>query len=334
MERSFITVVIPVYNEEIQICENINVIRKCLAETGMEFMILLVDDGSTDDTWLKLKMLSKEASCIKALRLSRNFGKEAALCAGLEAAEGDCCIIMDADLQHPPTLIPEMIRLWRDEGYEVIEGVKALRGNESMIKKVGANSFYKILSKLSGFNMQQASDFKLLDKKVVLAWRSMHERGTFFRGMSAWVGYNRISIPFNVGIRTNGVSKWSVFNLCTLAVKAITSFSSFPLYIITFMGVFFLAGALVLGIQTLYMKLMGIALNGFTTVILLLLIIGSCLMISLGVIGTYIARIYEEVKCRPRYIVADEIKSNKDCLLSEVESIGFRPKEKASSHIE
>lgn len=310
MESSFITVVIPVYNEESQICENISVIRQCLAETGMEFMILLVDDGSTDGTWSRLTMLSEDIPCIKALRLSRNFGKEAALCAGLEVAEGDACIIMDADLQHPPTLIPEMIRLWRDEGYEVVEGVKVLRGNESMIKKVGANLFYQILSKLSGFNMQQTSDFKLLDKKVVLAWGSMNERGTFFRGMSAWVGYNRISIPFNVGIRTIGVSKWSLFNLFKLAVKAITSFSSFPLHLVTFMGVFFLVGALVLGIQTLYMKLMGIALSGFTTVILLLLIIGSCLMISLGIIGTYIARIYEEVKCRPRYIVADEIKSS------------------------
>ena len=264
---------------------------------------------------LRLKMLSEEIPCIKALRLSRNFGKEAALCAGLEAVEGDACIIMDADLQHPPTLIPEMIRLWKDDGYEVVEGVKALRGNESMINKVGANLFYQTLSKLSGFNMQQASDFKLLDKKVILAWRSMNERGTFFRGMSAWVGYNRISIPFNVGIRTKGVSKWSLFNLFNLAVKAITSFSSFPLQLVTFMGVFFLVGALVLGIQTLYMKLTGIALSGFTTVILLLLIIGSCLMISLGVIGTYIARIYEEVKCRPRYIVADEIESSKDLLI-------------------
>ncbi|MBK5242884.1 glycosyltransferase family 2 protein [Clostridium sp.] len=314
MERSFITVVIPVYNEENQIYENISVIKKCLEETAIEFMILLVDDGSTDGTWSRLKMISEEIPCIKALRLSRNFGKEAALCAGLEAVEGDGCIIMDADLQHPPTLIPEMIRLWKDEGYEVVEGVKDLRGNESIIKKVGANLFYKILSKLSGFNMQQSSDFKLLDKKVVLAWRSMNERSTFFRGMSAWVGYNRISIPFNVGIRTKGASKWSVFNLCALAVKAITSFSSFPLYIVTFMGVFFLAGALLLGMQTLYMKLMGIALSGFTTVILLLLIIGSCLMISLGVIGTYIARIYEEVKYRPRYIVADETKSSEDLL--------------------
>jgi polyisoprenyl-phosphate glycosyltransferase len=320
MDRSFITVVIPVYNEESQICENIGIISKYLAEIGMEFMILLVDDGSTDGTWFKLKLLSEEVPGIKSLRLSRNFGKEAALCAGLEAAEGDACIIMDADLQHPPTLIREMIRLWKDEGYEVVEGVKAFRGNESMINKVGANLFYNILSKLSGFNIKQASDFKLLDKKVVSAWRNMNERGTFFRGMSAWVGYNRISIPFNVGVRTGGASKWSLFKLFNLAIKAITSFSSFPLHIVTFMGVFFLIGAMVLGIQTLYIKLMGMAYSGFTTVILLLLIIGSSLMISLGIIGTYIARIYEEVKYRPRYIVADEIKNSKELLVKRSKS--------------
>lgn len=320
MNKPFITVVIPVYNEETAICENISVIRKCLEETGIGFVILLVDDGSTDGTWFRLKLLSEETPNIKALRLSRNFGKEAALCAGLEVAEGDACIIMDSDLQHPPALIPEMIRLWKEQGYEVVEGVKELRGRESMINKAGATMFYNVLSKLSGFNIKQASDFKLLDKKVVTAWRSMSERGTFFRGMSAWVGYNRISIHFDVGVRKGGISKWSLFNLCSLAVKAITSFSSFPLHIVTIIGMFFLAGAVILGMQTLFMKLMGMAYSGFTTVILLLLIIGSCLMISLGIIGTYIARIYDEVKGRPRYIIADEIKSIEDTFIDKAEA--------------
>jgi polyisoprenyl-phosphate glycosyltransferase len=315
MDRSFITVVIPVYNEENQICENIAVIRNCLTQTGLEYEILLVDDGSSDNTWFKLRMLSEEIPGIKALRLSRNFGKEAALCAGLEAAEGDACVIMDADLQHPPELIPEMVRLWKEEGYEVVEGVKAIRGNENPVNKIGAHLFYHILSKLSGFDINQASDFKLLDKRVVLAWRHMKERDTFFRGMSAWAGFNRISVPFNVRSRTKGVSKWSLLKLFKLAVNAITSFSSLPLHLVTFMGLIFLTGSLVLGIQTVYMKLMGMAFSGFTTVILLLLIIGSTLMISLGVIGTYIARIYEEVKHRPRYIVAEEVESRKELLV-------------------
>lgn len=316
MKKSLLTVVIPVFNEENQICENIDVVRGCLARTGLDFEILLVDDGSRDGTWLKLKMLSEEVPGIKALRLSRNFGKEAALCAGLEAAEGDACIIMDADLQHPPELIPEMVRLWKDEGYEVVEGVKALRSNESAVNKIGAHLFYHTLSKLSGFDIKQASDFKLLDRKVVLAWRRMGEKDTFFRGMSAWVGFNRISLPFTVRDRAKGVSKWSLFKLFKLAVSAITSFSSLPLQLVTFMGLIFLGGSVILGIQTLYMKLMGMAYSGFTTVILLLLIIGSTLMISLGVIGTYIARIYEEVKRRPRYIVAEEAESRKDLFVS------------------
>lgn len=317
MDISFISVVIPVYNEENQICENIGVIRNCLSETGMDFEILLVDDGSTDGTWFKLRLLSEEVPGIRALRLSRNFGKEAALCAGLEAVRGDACVIMDADLQHPPELIPEMVRLWKEEGYEVVEGVKSLRGNEKLVNKIGAHLFYFILGKLSGFNINRASDFKLLDKRVVLAWRRMNERDTFFRGMSAWVGFNRISIPFNIRSRTKGVSKWSLLKLFKLAVNAITSFSSLPLHIINFMGLIFLACSLVLGVQTMYMKLKGIAFSGFTTVILLLLIIGSTLMISLGIIGTYIARIYEEVKRRPRYIVAEKIECRKKQLAKQ-----------------
>lgn len=312
-----VTVVIPVYNEELLIRENVGVIAGFLTQAGIGFTILLVDDGSKDSTWQKLKELSNENNYVKALRLSRNFGKEAAICAGLEEADGDACIIMDSDLQHPPQLIPEMIRLWRDEEYDVIEGVKSSRGNESLVKKVGAGMFYSILSRLSGLDMQQASDFKLLDRKVVDAWKSMSERGTFFRGMSAWVGYNRKSLPFSVGTRTRGTSKWSVLNLFTLAIKAITSFSSFPLHIVTFIGVFFLIGALVLGIQTIYMKVSGMALSGFTTVILLLLIIGSALMISLGIIGSYIARIYDEVKFRPRYIVSEKASVNKEAYESK-----------------
>lgn len=307
-----VTIVIPVYNEELLIRENVEVIAGFLREVKIGFTILLVDDGSRDSTWQKLKELSEEHDFVKALRLSRNFGKEAAICAGLEEADGDACIIMDSDLQHPPQLIPEMIRLWIDEGYDVVEGVKSSRGKESLVNKLGAGLFYSILSKLSGLNMQQASDFKLLDRKVVDAWKSLNERGTFFRGMSAWVGYNRKSLPFSVGTRTRGTSKWSVFNLFSLAVKAITSFSSFPLHIVTFIGVFFLFGALILGIQTMYMKVSGMALSGFTTVILLLLIIGSALMISLGIIGSYIARIYDEVKFRPRYIVSERASEKAD----------------------
>ena len=311
MEKQKISLVIPVYNEEKQIAESLKVIKEILDQTKIAYEFILIDDGSRDNTWKVLKELPDKMPQLKALRLSRNFGKEAALCAGLEAVTGDACIVMDADLQHPPDIIPEMIRLWRDEGYDVIEGVKAFRGKENLINRLGAIWFYKLLNKLSRFDLNSASDFKLMDEKVINAWKQLGERNTFFRGMSLWVGFNRVNIPFIVANRTTGQSKWSFLRLFRLAVTAITSFSSVPLQFVTMLGFAFLAGSFLLGVQTLYMKFKGIAVSGFTTVILLQLIIGSALMISLGIIGTYIARIFDEVKSRPRYLISERIDKNK-----------------------
>lgn len=304
MSDFLLSIVIPVYNEESQIYENIMAIDRVLSDAGLPHEFVLVDDGSRDGTWSELLRLSERFAYVNALRLSRNFGKEAALCAGLEHIGGSACVVMDSDLQHPPEVIVKMVELWR-QGFEVVEGVKTSRGSESLFNKLGARTFYKLLKRSSGLNLEGASDFKLLDVKVIDAWKQMGERITFFRGMSAWVGFKRASLPFAVADRREGASKWSVFRLFKLAVNAITSFSSAPLQIVTFIGFLFLAGSLVMAVQTLYMKLMGVALSGFTTVILLLLIIGSTLMISLGIIGTYIARIFDEVKFRPRYIISE-----------------------------
>lgn len=304
MSNFLLSVVIPVYNEESQIYENIAAIDRALSEGAVPHEFILVDDGSRDGTWKELLRLSDRLPRVSAYRLSRNFGKEAALCAGLEHIGGDACVVMDSDLQHPPEVIVKMVELWQ-QGFEVVEGVKTSRGRESLVNRLGARTFYKLLRGSSGLNLEGASDFKLLDGKVIDAWKQMGERITFFRGMSAWVGFKRTSLPFAVADRKEGGSKWSLFRLFKLAVNAITSFSSAPLQIVTFIGLLFLAGSLVMGVQTLYMKLMGVALSGFTTVILLLLIIGSTLMISLGIIGTYIARIFDEVKFRPRYIISE-----------------------------
>jgi dolichol-phosphate mannosyltransferase len=277
-----------------------------MVDNHINYQFVLIDDGSRDNTWQALEQLTRELPSIKALKLSRNFGKEAALCAGLDAADGDACVVMDADLQHPPELIPEMIRLWREEGYDVVEGTKSNRGKEGFLYKLGAKIFYRIFRRLSGLDLGKASDFKLMDRKVVDAWRQLLERGTFFRGMSAWVGFNRYQLPFAVERRIDGSSKWSPFKLGKLFISAITAFSSLPLQIITFLGGLFFIGSLALAAQTLYMKYAGIAYTGFTTVILLQLIIGSALMLSLGIIGTYLARIYDEVKNRPRYLISNE----------------------------
>jgi len=309
MSDFLVTVVIPVYNEESQIVESIQIINNIMIQSDINHNFLLVDDGSKDNTWQAIKEISKVTAGIEAIKLSRNFGKESALCAALEIVSGDACLIIDADLQHPPKMIPEMVKLWRESGFDVVEGVKSSRGKEKLANKMGAVMFYNLLRKSSGIDLRMASDFKLLDIKVIEAWRQMGERNTFFRGMSAWVGYKRASIPFSVTERTKGNSKWSILHLVKLATNAITSFSSLPLQMVTFLGVLFLIGSFFLGIQTLFMKLSKEAVSGFTTVILLQLLIGSSLMISLGIIGTYIAKIYDEVKYRPRYLVAEKITS-------------------------
>ena len=300
-----LSIVIPVYNEEKQILKTIEAVCKVLKTVTDDYRLIIVDDGSRDGTWAVLKELSAKDPRLKILRFSRNFGKEAAIMAGLSRAESKACIIMDADLQHPPELIPEMVSLWQ-EGYEVVEAVKEDRGQESSVSRFSASLFYKIMNRLSGFNLENASDFKLMDKKVVSALLQMPEKETFFRGMSAWVGYTRKEIYFKVPQRETGKSRWSPLKLVRLAITAFTSFSSLPLQFVTFIGILFMLGSVVLGIQTLVMKLRGLAIGGFTTVILLLLIVGSCLMISLGMIGMYIARIYNEVKARPRYIISEE----------------------------
>ncbi|NOT85451.1 MAG: glycosyltransferase family 2 protein [Methylococcaceae bacterium] len=306
-----ISLVIPVYNEGAHIEASILKVQAILLENKVNYQFVLVDDGSRDETWQVLQKVAQNLPNIKALKLSRNFGKEAALCAGLEAADGEACIVMDADLQHPPALIPEMIRLWREEGYDVVEGVKSDRGHEGNVYKLGAHLFYSTFNRLSGFDLRRASDFKLMDRKVVDAWSRLPEKDTFFRGMSAWVGFKRYRMAFAVEPRAAGNSKWSPLKLGKLFISAITAFSSLPLQIITFLGGVFFVGSLLLSAQTLYMKFFGIAYSGFTTVILLQLIIGSALMLSLGIIGTYLARIYDEVKNRPRYLISAEVSSTR-----------------------
>ncbi len=306
-KKFLLSIVIPVYNEKKLIKKSISEIKKVLEKQEYSYEFVLVDDGSTDGSWKELVELSSETKNFKAIKLSRNFGKEAALCAGLDKAQGDAVVVMDADLQHPPKTIPKMVKLWLSGDYDVIDGIKKEQGGNRFF----ANTFYNLFKKLAGFDLKDASDFKLLDIQVVEAWRSMPERETFFRAMSFWIGFRRSRVYFTVPKRLKGSSKWSLFKLFKLALGAITSFSPFPLHLVTFAGWLFFAASVILAIQTLYMRIMGLALDGFTTVILLILITGSLLMISLGIIGAYIAKIYEEVKRRPRYIVSETLEGKK-----------------------
>src|SRR6266566_776957 len=303
----FVSVVIPLYNEGSHVSALLSDLKTALEETGCRFDVILVDDGSPDDTWETIRDEAQTFPTLRAVRLSRNFGKELALCAGLERARGDAVIVMDGDGQHPPSLVPVMVEKWQSSGADIVQAVKVRRGRESLTSKLGALFFYTILNKLSGFELKGASDFKLMDRKVIDTWLAMRERNVFFRGMTAWMGFSTVQVPFAVAARRTGKSGWSYLRCWKLALIGITTFSSLPLHLVTFTGLIFFLFAIGLGIQTLYLKLTGRALTGFATVILLELIIGSLLMISLGIIGEYLARIYEEVKGRPRYIVSESI---------------------------
>ena len=303
-----LSVVLPAYNEEQMIKKTSQVVGDLLEKEQIPYELVFVNDGSKDHTWEKILELKEERAHIKGVCFSRNFGKEGAVFAGIAQAEGDCIAVMDCDLKHPPETLIKMYRLWED-GYQVIEGVKASRGRESFIHKMFAKTFYSIISDATGIDMSRASDFKLMDRQAAEEFLKLPERNVFFRALSSWVGFKTTYVEFDVQEREAGESKWSFKSLVRYAVNNITSFSAAPMQIVTFFGVVFFAFAVLLGIQSLYMYFSGHAVAGFTTVILLLLLVGSILMFSLGVIGYYIAKIYDEVKMRPRYIISEVIKS-------------------------
>lgn len=304
MSESKVSLIIPAYNEEQQIPITYETIRSVMNEAGIDFEIIFVNDGSADGTYEAIERLVADgAGEVVGISLSRNFGKESAIFAGLREATGDACVVMDCDLQHPAQVVPQMFELWQ-QGYEVVEGVKSDRGSESGLHRLFARMFYGIISSFSDIDMRNTSDFKLLDCKVVDSLLEMPERAPFFRGLSQWVGFKSTKLPFEVAEREIGQSKWSTKQLMKYAVHNIAVFSSRPLQIVTALGGLFLILALVQAIESLYQFFTGTAVEGFTTVILLLLIIGGILMLSLGIIGYYIGQIYNEIKARPRYIVS------------------------------
>ena len=305
-----LSVILPSYNEEKMIPVAADTISAILERENIDFELLFVDDGSKDATWENINRAAELNKHVVGVHFSRNFGKEAAMFAGLEKASGDCCVVIDCDLQHPPEKIVEMYRLWED-GYEVVEGIKEDRGEESGFHKFAANSFYGLISKATGMDMSSSSDFKLLDRKVVDTLNKLPERNVFFRALSFWVGFKKATVYYSVRERTEGVSKWSTKSLIKYAITNIGSFSSAPLHIVTVLGFIMLAVAIVFSIISLVQKLTGQALGGFTTVILLLMFSSSIIMISLGIVGYYIARIYDEIKGRPRYIISQMVGEKK-----------------------
>ena len=299
---SVLSVVIPSYNEEENIESTAKTIGDILTEADIDYELVFVSDGSKDRTFETVEELSKTDSRIKGIQFSRNFGKESAIFAGLAEAKGDCVSVIDCDLQHPPKTLVEMYRLW-EQGYEVVEGIKSSRGKESIFHKMFAAMFYGIMSNLMKIDMNATSDFKLLDRKAVDALLSLNESNTFFRALSFWVGFRSVQVEYDVQERAKGKSKWSFGGLVKYAISNTTSFTTAPLRIIAVVGMLMVICSVALAVETLVVYFMGAAVEGFTTVILLLLLIGGAIMVSLGIIGHYLGRIYEEVKGRPRYII-------------------------------
>ncbi len=299
-----LSVVIPAYCEQEMVPVAAAQITALLAQEKIPHELIFVDDGSKDATWARIEAASKQHETVRGVRFSRNFGKEAAIFAGLQHAKGDCVAVIDCDLQHPPEKLIEMYRLW-EQGAEVIEGVKSDRGKENVLHRLSAKLFYSLISRATKVDMSRASDFKLLDRKAVNVILTMREKRAFFRALSSWVGFRTAEVSYEVRERTAGESKWSTWSLMKYAVSNITAFTALPLHLVTIFGILTLLVSLVMGVIALVQKFMGIALGGFTTVIILLLFLGSLIMLSLGIIGYYLGNIYEEIKDRPRYIVAD-----------------------------
>lgn len=305
-QRESLSIIVPAYNEEGNIGRTAGVLRGIMERENISAAVYFVDDGSRDSTWKEIQAAAEEWPAVKGIHFSRNFGKEAAIFAGLEMAAGDCCAVMDCDLQHPPETLVQMYRLW-ENGFEVVEGVKEDRGRENVLYKGMSHLFYKLMSAATKIDMSRASDFKLMDRKAVDSLLALPERITFFRALSSWVGYKTTQVGFEVQEREVGTSKWSTLSLIKYAINNITSFTTKPLQLVTGLGFVFLLLAVIQGIEAIVRYASGQALEGFTTVILIELIIGSVVMISLGIIGNYIARIYDEVKGRHRYIVSQTV---------------------------
>lgn len=309
LKQGLLSVVLPSYNEEASIPRAAETITALLTQAQIDHELVFVDDGSRDNSWNVIQSQCAVFPQVRGVKFSRNFGKEAAIFAGLAQAKGDCVVVMDCDLQHPPEKIEEMYRRWQ-EGYQVVEGVKSSRGKENPLHTFAARSFYSLISGATGIDMSRASDFKLLDRRAVDTLLAMREKNAFFRALSSWIGFTTTQVEFEVQPRLEGESKWSIRSLIRYAITNIAAFSTAPLQLVTLLGVAVFICSVLLSIHSLWQKFTGHALEGFTTVILLILFIGSILMICLGIIGYYVAKIYEEIKDRPRYILSEHCEGN------------------------
>ncbi|MDA8296252.1 MAG: glycosyltransferase family 2 protein [Actinomycetota bacterium] len=300
-----LSVVLPVYDEIDTLPELYR--RLCEALSGHDFELLFVDDRSRDGSWELLRQLARKDMRVKAIRLSRNFGHQVAITAGMDNARGDAVVVMDADLQDPPELIPALLEKSR-EGYEVVYAVRAVRAGERRVKRWTATGFYWLFRRLTDIAMPaDAGDFRLYSKRAVNALRSMPEHSRFLRGMSSWIGFEQIGIPYVRDARFAGSTKYSLSHMVRLSLDAVFSFSTVPLRLVRRLGI---AVVLLCGCffaYVLYARLVdNTAIHGFTSVIALVFMMGGVQLFTIGIVGEYLARVFEEAKARPLYFV-DEV---------------------------
>jgi glycosyltransferase involved in cell wall biosynthesis len=301
-----LSLVVPVYNEAESIESFLTAVEGVLNPLNCSYEIVFVDDGSTDKTWELLSAYTKKKECVRALSLSRNFGKERALTAGLDACVGDAVIPMDVDLQDPPELIPQFIDKWL-EGYDVVYGVRNSRGSDPFLKRVSANGFYRMINLVTDIQIPaNVGDYRLMDRCVIEALKTFPERNRFMKGLFAWVGFRQTGIPYERPERYRGSTKWNYWRLWNFAIDGFTGFTTVPLRLWSYFGVFI---ALISFLYALFLvfrtALLGVDVPGYASLMVVVLFLGGVQLITAGILGEYLGRLFREVKQRPIYLVRE-----------------------------
>ena len=302
-DKKTLSIILPCYNEAENIIHIKNKILEQIDKLQMDYELIFIDDGSTDGTKEILNKLHKKNKKLKAISFSKNFGHQAAIIAGVQYAKGDAVIMMDADLQHPPELIPKIINEWK-KGYDIVNTIRK-KGKENIFKRITSNGFYKTMNLISKTKMPVgAADFRLMDRKVVNAFKNIGETNLFVRGVINWVGFSSTYIKYKPNKRHAGKTKYSLKKMIALAFDGITSFSTAPLQMATLLGLIVSAFSFLYFVYAIYIRLFTTqALTGWTSVIMSVLFLGGIQLISIGILGEYISKIFYEVKRRPRFII-------------------------------
>jgi glycosyltransferase involved in cell wall biosynthesis len=304
-----LSVIVPAYNEGQGIAAFLDVLFGVLRGCCTRFDVWVVDDGSRDDTWQRLISVRKRYPELRGLRFTRNFGKEAALLAGLRQSTAQAVVVMDSDGQHPPSLLPRMLDIWRAGEAQIIAAQKAARPTDSRVARLNAYLFNSMMRIMTGLDLSGASDYRLLDRRVVDALLAFPERVRFFRGMTVWTGFTTKHLAFDVAPRIAGSSRWSTAQLTKLAINVITAYSAKPLSLVFRLGLLGMLAAFFLFLQAVYSWMVGIAVSGWTSMTVVLLFFGSANLLGIGVLGAYLAQLFDEIKARPEYLIKQELEA-------------------------